>query len=280
MIGVLVMVDCRRSRCDEERSAVRSTSEVATDKAAHADDVIPAEAARYVALIRIDVERAGVSLSRRRPVRKSGVIAAHRQLLGSLVKQTGAGMVSTGLGSVTVELGAPSRALSFASDVLRVLAMRGLEAKAALHVGWMTWTGGACHGEALRALQDAIDVARSGHIVATEQFRMLLHADGRAWSLLDELDRTSPPVYELEGKTAAGSGAVFDAAIRRRRLGSLSRREREVVGLVAAGKSNREVASALRIAPSTVERHVSNVFGKLDVDSRVAVAVIAASGQL
>ena len=55
----------------------------------------------------------------------------------------------------------------------------------------------------------------------------------------------------------------------------LSRREIEVLGRVADGASNREVADALCIAERTVARHLSNIFVKLGVSSRTAAAAIA-----
>jgi DNA-binding CsgD family transcriptional regulator len=55
----------------------------------------------------------------------------------------------------------------------------------------------------------------------------------------------------------------------------LSRRELEVLRLVAAGKSNQAIAAELMISDRTVERHVSNIFGKLGVGSRTAAAAYA-----
>ena len=51
------------------------------------------------------------------------------------------------------------------------------------------------------------------------------------------------------------------------RAGLLSRREREIATLVAAGKPNREIAQILGIADKTVEPHLASAFGKLDVSS-------------
>ena len=51
-------------------------------------------------------------------------------------------------------------------------------------------------------------------------------------------------------------------------LESLSARELEVLRLVAAGLSNREIAEELTIAVGTAKRHVSNIYAKLDVHSR------------
>ena len=50
----------------------------------------------------------------------------------------------------------------------------------------------------------------------------------------------------------------------------LSERELEVLRLVAAGKSNREIATALVISEHTVARHVQNIYGKLRLTSRAA----------
>jgi DNA-binding NarL/FixJ family response regulator/tetratricopeptide (TPR) repeat protein len=62
---------------------------------------------------------------------------------------------------------------------------------------------------------------------------------------------------------AAGAGEGLDA---------LSAREREVAGLVAEGRTNREVAAALYLSEKTVENHMSRIFGKLGVSSRLQVA--------
>jgi len=48
----------------------------------------------------------------------------------------------------------------------------------------------------------------------------------------------------------------------------LSERELEILRLVASGKSNQEIAAELYLAVGTVKKHISNIFGKLNVDSR------------
>ncbi len=58
-------------------------------------------------------------------------------------------------------------------------------------------------------------------------------------------------------------------------LGALTSREREVLRLIAAGRSNREIASVLFIAPKTASVHVSNILGKLGAASRTEAAAIA-----
>lgn len=55
----------------------------------------------------------------------------------------------------------------------------------------------------------------------------------------------------------------------------LTDREREVLRLVADGHTDRMVAETLVISPRTVNRHLSNIFTKLDVSGRTAAVVLA-----
>lgn len=55
----------------------------------------------------------------------------------------------------------------------------------------------------------------------------------------------------------------------------LTEREREILGLIALGKSNAEIAQELVLSPKTVSNHVSNIFSKLQVVDR-AQAVLRA----
>ncbi len=56
---------------------------------------------------------------------------------------------------------------------------------------------------------------------------------------------------------------------------SLTERETDVLKLVAAGKSNKEIALALGITERTVKTHVSSIMAKLDVQSRTQAALYA-----
>jgi DNA-binding NarL/FixJ family response regulator len=63
-------------------------------------------------------------------------------------------------------------------------------------------------------------------------------------------------------------------------LQELTAREREVLGLMAEGRSNNAIAAELVVTERAVEKHVTNIFGKLDLpptgqDHRRVLAVLA-----
>lgn len=71
-----------------------------------------------------------------------------------------------------------------------------------------------------------------------------------------------------EAREAARAGEI---------LARLTRREREVLELVAQGLSNREIAAALVITTNTVKRHLKSIFEKMGVHTRAAAAAKAIS---
>jgi ATP/maltotriose-dependent transcriptional regulator MalT len=74
---------------------------------------------------------------------------------------------------------------------------------------------------------------------------------------------------------AAPAADEVDRLLGRARPGGLTDREVEVLRLVAAGRSNQDIARDLVLSQKTVERHLSNIFVKLDVPSRTAAAAYA-----
>jgi DNA-binding NarL/FixJ family response regulator len=125
-------------------------------------------------------------------------------------------------------------------------------------------TGQANYEQALAAAREALAGA------AFEAAR----SAGRALSLeaiLAEAERGSAPAAEIAaGEHAPRSGTPF----------GLTPREVEVLRLLAAGRSNPEIAAALFISPRTATTHVSNILAKLGVDSRAEAAARAVRDDL
>jgi DNA-binding CsgD family transcriptional regulator len=70
-------------------------------------------------------------------------------------------------------------------------------------------------------------------------------------------------------------GVVGEAAPERTDTFGLSRREREVLALIAEGRTNREIGERLFISQKTVGVHVGNILAKLRVSGRVEAAAVA-----
>jgi DNA-binding CsgD family transcriptional regulator len=82
----------------------------------------------------------------------------------------------------------------------------------------------------------------------------------------------------FERLAAAPDLAVVNGLVRTRVHGdsrTLTPRERQVIGLVATGRTNRAIARQLSISERTVDRHVSNILTKLDLPSRSAATAYA-----
>jgi DNA-binding CsgD family transcriptional regulator len=79
-------------------------------------------------------------------------------------------------------------------------------------------------------------------------------------------------------KRAAGSDPAADDATHAREWPQLTVREREIVALVGAGKTNAEIAAELWVTPATVKKHLENVYLKLGVGSRAAAATRLQAG--
>jgi DNA-binding CsgD family transcriptional regulator/HPt (histidine-containing phosphotransfer) domain-containing protein len=105
---------------------------------------------------------------------------------------------------------------------------------------------------------------------------------GRACLELGDLDGAALE-FEAARDVFERLGAIPDLARLEResgeripeRAGGLSPREVEILRLVAAGNTNRAIAEGLSISERTVDRHVSNIFTKLDVSTRAAATAFA-----
>ncbi|HTR93028.1 MAG TPA: AAA family ATPase [Trebonia sp.] len=87
---------------------------------------------------------------------------------------------------------------------------------------------------------------------------------------LDDLARRARLDPGSENRGGHGNGSAGASP-----LAALTDREREVLSLIAKGKSNREIGTELFITPKTASVHVSNILAKLGATSRTEAAAIA-----
>ena len=85
-------------------------------------------------------------------------------------------------------------------------------------------------------------------------------------AIRDFLQVTIAPAEASAAAAGAGPEPAQSVAIEKR--DGLTGRELEVLSLLAAGNSNREIADSLVLSPRTVERHVLNIYGKINVNNR------------
>ncbi len=133
-------------------------------------------------------------------------------------------------------------------------------ALALLREAWGTW----------QQLETPYESARVQVLIGSVCQRLGDHETARmhfdaAHSVFGQLG-AAPNLVELERLMATRGAGPF---------GALTDREREVLSLVAAGETNRQIAAALGISEHTVARHLSNIFDKLGVTSRTAASAIA-----
>ena len=228
-----------------------------------------------LALLRLaqdDRERAAAAIRRAaaettQPLRRAALLPAYVRIMTACDDLEAAAVASRELDSIAERQ---------RSDLL--------EAAAAEARGEVALAAGDAHA-ALRALRRACETwheLEAPHDAA--RARVLLAVACRA------LGDDDTAAFELDAARAVFSrlGAAPDVArVDILRGGAsatethgLTARELEVLRLVAAGKSNREIAAALVISDHTVRRHLQNVFAKLGVSSRAAATAFAVQRRL
>jgi predicted ATPase/DNA-binding CsgD family transcriptional regulator len=197
-----------------------------------------------------------------------------------------------GLGRIGIELGDLPAARQHLSDSLqlsyasgsRVGLARGLEVLARLAVLQGRPDTGvrlAAAVTALRAeahlppvpgarIQRFLDAAAS----LGEHTVRRLWADGEAMTSADAVRLALGGQPDGQPAGPAGQPPAVQAG-RAAQAGGLTPREHEVVALLGAGLSNREIARELFISPATAARHVANILAKLGFSSRAQVAAWA-----
>lgn len=177
------------------------------------------------------------------------------------------------------ELEEADSAVQALREVQRRVGTAPLRASADLAEGTLACAGG--DQERARALlEDAVDgFQRSGAPFEAARARLELATCLMALGRLEAAEHEATAALDR----LRALGADVDAGRARRLLANavgaplagLTPREREVLGLVADGLTNRQIAERLVVSEHTVHRHVTNLLRKLDLPSRTAAAAYA-----
>jgi DNA-binding NarL/FixJ family response regulator len=125
-----------------------------------------------------------------------------------------------------------------------------------------------------------------GHVYETARSRARLAAALAAAGDTGGAAAEAGVAHEVAARLGAGAllaelGSSADAvgsarrAAKPKEIDALTPRERDVLELVATGRSNREIAAALFISAKTVSVHISNLLAKLEAGSRTEAVAIA-----
>jgi ATP/maltotriose-dependent transcriptional regulator MalT len=143
--------------------------------------------------------------------------------------------------------------------------------------------------EARRALEDALDLHERGaaQFEAAQvrvELAQVLAAQGRAAAGLEHALAARDVLDRLGAGRAARAAAALVTRLGGRSTAAqragMTRRELEVLRLVAEGLSNRRIAERLVVSEHTVHRHLANIYARLGVSSRAAAVAIASERDL
>lgn len=97
------------------------------------------------------------------------------------------------------------------------------------------------------------------------------------WLLQEAGSRGVMPDYVARLLAACGASPALAPGASPSLVEPLSSRERDVLGLIAAGLTNREIAASLFVSPETIKKHTANIYGKLGVRGRIEAVTKARS---
>ena len=193
---------------------------------------------------------------------RAGMLAAAVEILLAAGDLENARAAGTELAEIASTIGAPllHAASAHATGAIRLAEGEIADASTSLRKAWEIW----------RDLETPYEEAQTCLLMAAVCERRG-DQDGRRL----ELDAARKLFTQLGAESCLARVAdQFDRATHRP-AGSLSEREAQVLRLLAAGKTNRDIAEALFISEKTVARHVSNIFDKLGVSSRTGATAWA-----
>ncbi|HEY3530497.1 MAG TPA: LuxR C-terminal-related transcriptional regulator [Nocardioides sp.] len=198
------------------------------------------------------------------PVHRSQLLPAAVEVFLAASDQSAAGTAAEELDAIAASFDCPSLTAraSCARGAVTLAAGDPNGALPSLRRGWQLW----------QQLGARYDAARARTLIGLA-FRALGDEDSAA----AELGVARRTFHDLDARADVRR---TDALLTPSFPDRLTAREVEVLRLVAAGRTNPQIAAALFLSEKTVARHLSNIFGKIRVSSRTAAAAYTIEHEL
>ena len=207
----------------------------------------------------------------------SELLARHHQLVErELARHGGRRVCSTGDGMLAT-FDVPAQAVRCALALTEATRALGLELRAGAHTGECELRDGDVSGLAVHIAARVQAAAPPGQVLASRTVRDLVAGSGLGfadrgphvlkgvpgeWSLFTVVGDAEHPSFAPANPPPRDGQDLSD----------LSRREVEVLKLVAEGCTNDEIATSLYLSSRTIERHLSNIYAKLRMSGKAARA--------
>lgn len=115
-------------------------------------------------------------------------------------------------------------------------------------------------------LMKALEIGCDGYILKESSFDTLKKAIFKVYSGNKYIEPNMMPLLNAN---------MQEKSTVKKKISELTRREIDVLKMIASGSFNKEIASTLNISERTVKNHVSNIFKKIEVSDRTQAAVFA-----
>jgi class 3 adenylate cyclase/DNA-binding CsgD family transcriptional regulator len=196
-------------------------------------------------------------------------VARHR---GRLVKWIGDGLVA--------DFDGPARAVRCALAIRTGAHVLGLEVRSGVHTGECEAMGDDLTGIAVHLTARLMAAARPAEVIASGTVRDLVVGSGLQFEERGTRSLRGVPgewaLFAVSGDEERRPLAAPAQKPAPTEMTELSRRELDVLALVAEGLDNQAIAERLYLSVRTVERHLSNVYAKLRLSGKSARAAAAA----
>jgi pimeloyl-ACP methyl ester carboxylesterase/DNA-binding CsgD family transcriptional regulator len=242
------------------------------------------EADRVLATVMVaEIDHAGTSAARLGDRRWGEARAGYDAVMREAVERFHGRNVAQTVDGGLATFDGPARAIRCAEEIVRAARGLGLQARAGLHTGEVIVAGEGIIGVAVHLAAQVARQASAGEVAVSNTVKDLVVGSGLdfqplgdrvfpglpgEWRLYRLAQAGPPPRPEAHPPPSDELGLDRPAV-------NLSPREREVLRLLVAGRTNREIGDALYISATTAARHVANIYSKLGVDSRAEATTVA-----